>query len=101
MHAFVEVDLLGIDVAIEMDDAHLLVAQVAADAAHGGEADRMVAAEDDREGATGEHVGDAFGDLVKRLFVVGRDREDVTDIAELDLLAQIHAHFVVVGRVEG
>ena len=46
-------------------------------------------------------MGDAFGDLVKRLFVVGRDREDVTDVAELDLLAQIHAHFVVVGRVEG
>jgi hypothetical protein len=77
-----------------------LLAEVAADAAHGGESDRVVAAENDREGAAGEHVGDALGDLIEALFVVGRNREDVADIAKGDLFAQIHPHFVVVRGVQ-
>ena len=45
-------------------------------------------------------MGDALGDLVETLLVVGRDGEDIADITESDLLAQIHSHLVVVGGVE-
>ena len=67
------VDLLGVDVAIEVDDSHFFVAEMAADPTHRGETDRVVATENDREGAAREHVGDAFGDLIEALLVVGRD----------------------------
>ena len=87
MHALVEVDLLGVDVSIEVDDADLLIAQVAANAAEGGKTDRVVATENDRKGAAGKHVGDALRDLIEALFVVGGNREDVAHIAEGDLLA--------------
>ena len=60
----------------------------------------MVATEDDREGAAREHVGNAFGDLIEALFVVGRDRKDVTHIAERDLFTQVDPHFLVVRGVE-
>ena len=101
MHPFVQVDLLGVDMAVEVDDAYFLVAEVAADPTHGGKADRVVSAENDREGAAGEHVGDAFGDLVEALLVVGGNGEDVADVAEGDLFTQVHPHFVVVRGVEG
>ena len=45
-------------------------------------------------------MGDALGDLIEALLVVGRDGEDVADIAERDLLPQIDTHLVVVGGVE-
>ena len=60
----------------------------------------MVAPENDREGPAGEHVGDAFGDLVEALLVVGRDRKNVTHIAEGDLFAQVNPHLVVVRGVK-
>jgi hypothetical protein len=40
------------------------------------------------------------GDLVEGLFDIGGNREDVADIAQRHLLAQIDAHLVIVGRVE-
>ena len=91
---------MGVDVAIEMNDSHFFVAEMATHATHRGETDRVVATEDDREGAAREHVGDAFGDLIETLFVVGRDREDVTHIAEGDLFTQVDPHFVVVWGVK-
>ena len=51
VHPLVKVDLLGIDVTIEMDDSHFFVAKMATDATHRGETDRVIATEDDREGA--------------------------------------------------
>ena len=75
VHPLIKVDLLGVDVAIEMDDSHFLVAEMATHATHRGETDRVVATEDDWEGAAREDVGDAFGDLIEALFVVGRDRD--------------------------
>ncbi len=101
MHPFIQVGFLGVDVAIEMDDAHLFIAQVAADAAHGGKADRMVAAENDREGTAGKNMGDALGNLIEALLVVGGNGEDIAHIAKANLFAQIDAHLIVVGRVEG
>ena len=38
MHAFIKIDLLGVDVAIEMNDANLLVTQVPANSTQSGEA---------------------------------------------------------------
>ena len=100
VHPLIKVDLLGVDVAIEMDDSHFFVAEMATHPTHRGETDRVVATEDDREGAAREDVGDAFGDLIEALFVVGRDREDVTHIAEGDLFTQVDPHFVVVRGVK-
>ena len=99
MHAFVEILFLDVDVAIEMDDADPLVGALR-DAADARESDRVIAAEHDRQRARGEHVGDTARNLVKALFEVGGNREDVAGIAERHLLAQIDAELVIVGRVE-
>ena len=100
MHPFIQIGLLGVDMPVEMDDADLAVAEMPANASHGWEPDRMIAAQDDREGPAGKHVGDPFGDLIKTLLVVGGNREDVSDIAQANLLAQIDAHLVVVRGVQ-
>ena len=100
MHPFIQIGLLGIDMPVEMDDADLAIAEMPADPSHRWEADRMVAAQDDREGAAGKHVGHPFGDLIETLLVVGGNREDVSDIAQANLLAEIDAHLVVVRGVQ-
>jgi len=45
-------------------------------------------------------VADRPADLIEGFFDVGRDREDVADIAQRHLLAEVDAELVVVGRVE-
>ena len=70
------------------------------DAAHAGKADRMVAAQHDRQRARRGDMADAPGDLVEALFEIGRDGEDVAGVAQRHLLAQVDAELVVVGRVE-
>ena len=100
MHPLIQVNLLGVDVTVEVDDSNLFVAEMAANPSYGGESDGVVTAEDDREGPAGEHVGDALRDLIEALFVIRGNREDVTHIAQGDLFPQIHPHFVVVGGVQ-
>ena len=99
VHALVEVLFLDVDVAVEMDDADALRGHVG-DAAHAGKADRMVAAQHDRQRAGRGDVADALGDLVEALFEIGRDGEDVAGVAQRHLLAQVDAELVIVGRVE-
>lgn len=60
------------------------------DAAHRGEADRMVAAENDRQRPGREYVADRARDLVEGLFQIGRDGEHVAGVAQGHLL---HAFF--------
>ena len=50
VHPLVQVGLLGVDVAVEVDDAEVAAVQVLGDAAGGRVADGVVAAEHDREG---------------------------------------------------
>ncbi len=80
MHALVEILFLDVDVAVEMDDADLLVGTLR-DAAHAGKTDRMIAAEHDRQRAGRKHMRDAAGDLIEALFQIGRYREHVADVA--------------------
>ena len=70
VHALVEVGLLRVDVAVEVDDAEV-ARHVLRDAAHRRIADRVVATEDDREGAAGVDVRDGLADLVEGLLDVG------------------------------
>ncbi len=51
VHALVEVGLLRVDVAVEVDDAEVPAVEVLRHTSHGREADRVVAAEHDRERA--------------------------------------------------
>ena len=67
VHPLVQVDFLGVDVSIEVDDSHFFVAEMATDPTHCGKTDRVIPAENDREGATGKNVGDAFRDLIEAL----------------------------------
>ena len=100
MHPFVEIDLLGVDVAIEVDDPHLLVAEMAANTADRWKPNGVITTQQDWEGSAGKDVGHPLGDLIEAFLVVGGNGEDITHITEGDLLAQIHAHLVVVRGVE-
>jgi len=100
VHTLVEVDLLGVDVAVEVDDAHLLIAQMAANAANCGESDRVVAAENDWEGATRKYVGYTLRDLIETLLIIGWNRENIAHIAKGDLLPQVDTHLVVIRGVQ-
>ena len=57
VHPLVEVGLLGVDVAVEVDDPEVAAARCGGDAARGRVADRVVAAEHDREGAARRRRG--------------------------------------------
>ena len=72
VHALVEILLLDVDVAVEMDDADAL-RRALRDAAHAGKADRVIAAEHQRQRAGREHVRDAARDLVEALLQIGRE----------------------------
>ena len=69
VHALVEILLLDVDVAVEMDDADPL-RRALGDAAHAGKADRMIAAEHHRQRARGEDMRDAAADLVEALLEI-------------------------------
>ena len=99
VHPLVQVLLLDVGMAVEMDDADGL-RRAFGDAAHGGEADGMVATQDDRHRTAGEDMGAGARDLVEGLLDVRRDGEDVARIAKRHLFPQVHAQFVVVGGVE-
>ncbi len=60
----------------------------------------MIAADHDRQSARRRDVTYRAADLVERLLDIGRNGEDVTDVAERHLLAKVDAHLVIVGRVE-
>ena len=100
VHPFIEIDLLGVDMAIEVDDPHLLVAEVSANPTDCWKTNGVITTQEDWEGPAGKDVGDPLGDLIEAFLVVGRDGEDITHITEGDLLAQIHTHLVVVRGVE-
>nr|WP_197946047.1 hypothetical protein [Phytohabitans suffuscus] len=99
MHPLVEVGLLGVDVPVEVDDAQVAV-EVLGHPAHGGVADRVVAAEHHRERARGVDVTDRLGDLVERLLDVRRDGEDVAEVRDRDRLAQVDAELEGVRAVQ-
>ena len=99
VHALVEILLLDVDVAVEVDDADPL-RRALRDAAHAGKADRMVAAQHHRQRAGGEDMRDAARDLVEALLQIGRDGEHVAGVAQCHLLAQIDAELVIVRIVE-
>ncbi len=71
------------------------------DAADGGVADGVVAAQHHRERAGGVDVRDGLGDLVERLLDVAGDGEDVAQIGDRDGLAQVDAQLEAVGPVQG
>ena len=96
MHPLVEVGLLGVDVAVEVDDADVAV-HVRGQPADGGVADRVVAAEHDGHDALLRDVRHGLADLVERLLQVARDGEHVADVDDVELLAQVDARLVVVG----
>ena len=96
MHPLVQVGLLGVDVAVEVDDADVAV-HVRGKAADGGKADGVVPAEHDRHDALLRDVRHGLADLVERLLQIARNGEHVTDVDDVELLAQIDAGFVVVG----
>ncbi len=100
VHPFVEIDLLGIDVAIEVDDPHLLVAEMAANTADCWKTNGVITTQENRKGSAGKDMGHPLGDLIEAFLVVGGNSEDITHITEGDLLAQIHTHLVVVRGVE-
>jgi len=64
VHALVQVLFLDVGMAVEVDDADFLV-RLAGNAAHGGKADGVIAAQDHRKGAGAEHVPDGVADLVE------------------------------------
>ena len=99
VHPFVEVFLLNIDVAVEVDDADPL-RRALCDAPHAGKADRMVAAQHHRQRAGGEDMRDAAGNLVEALLQIGGNGEHVAGVAQCHLLAQIDAELVIVRIVE-
>jgi hypothetical protein len=99
VHPLVEVILLCLDVAVEVDDADLLAKGVH-DPTRSREADGVVATQDDRKDALASHVLYHLGDLVEALLDVCRDGEDVPDIDHVELLSQVNPEIVVVGSVQ-
>ena len=77
---------LDVGVAIDVDDADLLGGD-GGDAADAGEADGVVAPDDERHRARRRHVRHRVRDLVERLLDVGRDREHVAHVGQRHLLA--------------
>ena len=100
MHPLVEVLLLHVDMAVEMHDADLL-RRALRDPAHAGKADRVVAAQHQRQGTAGGDMRHAAADLVEALLEVAGDGEHVPGIAQRHLLAEIDAELEIVGGVEG
>ena len=82
-----------------MDDADTL-RRALCNAAHARKADRVVAAQHQRQCAGREHVRHAARNLVEALFQIAGNREHVAGVAQRHLFAQIDAELVVVGRVE-
>ena len=81
VHALVEVGLLRVDVAVEVDDAELAAVQVLGHAAHGRVADGVVAAEHDREGAAVVDVRRRPCVIWSKVFsMFAGDREDVAEV---------------------
>lgn len=75
---------------VEMDDADALGGAVC-DAAHARKADRVVAAQHDRQCARTRDMRHASGDLIEAFFQVGGNGEDVASITQRHLFAQIDA----------
>mmetsp|Transcript_3591 Transcript_3591/g.6859 ORF Transcript_3591/g.6859 Transcript_3591/m.6859 type:complete len:246 (-) Transcript_3591:197-934(-) len=99
MHAFIEILFLNIRVTVHVNDTNILAGH-RRNATHGGETDGMIATQNDRHGSRASNVRHGVADLIKGLFNIGRDGEDVTSITQTHLFAQINASFVIVGRVE-
>ena len=78
-----QVVLGHVGVAVEVDDADVAV-DVGRQAADVGIADRVVAAEDDRENFALVDVGDRLVDLVEALLDVGRDDRDIADVDHVE-----------------
>ncbi len=96
VHPLVQVELLGVHVPVEVDDPDVAV-EVRREPPDRRVADRMVAAQHDREDAVGDDVTHRLADLVERLLQVARDRADVADVDQVQLLAEIDPHLEVVG----
>jgi len=58
VHPLVEVGFLGVDVAVEVDDAEVATVQVFGDGSGGRKTDRVVATRHHRKGAAGVDVPD-------------------------------------------
>jgi hypothetical protein len=99
VHPLVHGGLCGVDVAVEVDDAELSV-DVLRERLGVRIPDAVVAADDHREAAGVQDVGDTEVNLVERLLDVGRDDEQVTGVPDADLLQQVHADVGTVGVVE-
>ena len=83
VHAFVEIGLLGVDVTVEMDYPEVAI-EVLGHPPDGRVADRVVPAQDDRQGAGRVHVGDGLGNLVEGLFDVAGNGENVAEVTNCD-----------------
>ena len=85
VHPLVHVALLDVQVSIQVDDPDAAV-DVRRDPANVRVADRVVAAEDDREDSPADDERDGPVDLVEALLEVRGDHEDVAEVDEIEFL---------------
>jgi len=88
VHPLVEVGLLGVDVAVEVDDADVPV-EVRRQTADRRETDRVISAQHHGHRAGLRDVRHSLADLVERLLQVPGDGEHVAEVDHVHLLTQI------------
>ena len=100
VHALVEILFLDVDVAVEMDDADPL-RRALRDAAHAGKADRVIAAEHDRQRAGRERHARRRGVIWSKLFsrLAGMVKTSPTSHSVI-CSRRSTPSLVIVGRVE-
>jgi hypothetical protein len=77
MHSLIKVSFLGIDVAIEVNNAHFFIAQMTAHAPQRGKPDRVIAPQNNRKRARFKNVRDPLRNLVKRFLVIRRNGKNI------------------------
>ena len=81
MHSFIEIFFLNVGVTIDMDDANVF-RRDRCQTSDGGESNGMITSKNDGHGTMGGNVSNSVGDLVKALFDIGGDSEDIANITE-------------------
>mmetsp|Transcript_34144 Transcript_34144/g.74840 ORF Transcript_34144/g.74840 Transcript_34144/m.74840 type:complete len:251 (+) Transcript_34144:175-927(+) len=99
MHAFVEILLLNVGMTVDMDNTNIFCSD-GCQTPDGRKADRMIASKNDGHGTLRGNMGHGVGDLIETLLNIGGDSEDITNVTEGHLLAQVNTLLVVVGRIE-
>lgn len=81
MHAFVEILLLNVGMTVDMNDANILTSD-GRKTTDGRESNGMVAAKNNGHSALRSNVGHGIGYLIETLLNIGRNSEDVANVAE-------------------